>query len=300
MYAAVPYKNSNILSEQDYSTSKLRSSSSFFLSRLSSSLACSLRPGLTSSAPPSGCCKPGTWVREGFSCCLEGVVEAQTLWAGAAAVLREIEADEISRKMWKSNNQPASQQPSCPACHFCTFDQFCHQIRGPCFRFLKSKSQTWGPWFKVLLAAAGARRSWLVLWKSLEVVKRPPLCTTFLLFSCADKHCHSIWNMSPRVVESLRSTVSRRRGSDLGVRKPRGRERWCGVQLHTSTNLPPGATMIRLSLVPFGSQVNNQSTEGLGSNYAWPSDNGQAFLVLGLRNPNVNYVNMLNNNGRVG
>ena len=103
MFAAVPDKNSNILTEQDYSTSKLRSSSSFFLSRLSSSLACSLRPGLTSSAPPSGCCKPGTWVREGFSCCLEGVVEAQTLWAGAAAVLREIEADEIPRKKWKSN-----------------------------------------------------------------------------------------------------------------------------------------------------------------------------------------------------
>ena len=228
MFAAVPDKNSNILSEQDYSTSKLRSSSSFFLSRLSSSRACSLRPGLTSSAPPSGCCKPGTWVREGFSCCLEGVVEAQTLWAGAAALLWEIEADEIPRKKWKSNKKPASQQPSCPACHFCTFDQFCHQIRGPSFRFLKSKSQTWGPWFKVLLAAAGARRSWLVLWKSLEVLKRPPLFRALLLFSSADKQCHSIWNMNPGVAESLRSTVSRRRGSDLGVRKPRGRERWCG------------------------------------------------------------------------
>ena len=130
----------------------------------------------------------------------------------------------------KIQQKPASQQPSCPACHFCTFDQFCHQIRGPCFRFLKSGSQTWGPCFKVLLAAAGARRSWLVLWKSLEVVKRPPLLRASLLFflSTADKHCHSIWNMNPWVVESLRSTVSRRRGSDLGVRKPRGRERWCG------------------------------------------------------------------------
>ena len=35
--------------------------------------------------------------------------------------------------------------------------------------------------------------------------------------------------MNPGVVESLRSTVSRRRGSDLGVRKPRGRERCGGV-----------------------------------------------------------------------
>ena len=108
------------------STSKLRSSSSFLLSRSSSSLACFLNPGLTSSRA-SSCKVPGTWVNEGFSCCLEGVVEAQIFWAGAT-VLR-VKSYWLMKFYGEFPNDcsPASQQPRSPAGHFCTFDQFCHQ-----------------------------------------------------------------------------------------------------------------------------------------------------------------------------
>ena len=82
-------------------TWKPRSSSSFFLSRSSNSLACFLTPGLTSSRACS--CKPGTWVREGLSCCLEEVVEAQIFWAGATVLMREFKADEILWRMSKEN-----------------------------------------------------------------------------------------------------------------------------------------------------------------------------------------------------
>ena len=108
------------------STSKLRSSSSFLLSRSSSSLACFLNPGLTSSRA-SSCKVPGTWVNEGFSCCLEGVVEAQIFWAGATVL--GVKSYWLMKFYGEFPNDcsPASQQPRPPAGHFCTFDQFCHQ-----------------------------------------------------------------------------------------------------------------------------------------------------------------------------
>ena len=152
----------------NFSTSKLRSSSSFFLSRSSNSLACFLNPGLTSSRASS--CNPGTWVNEGFNCCLEGVVEAQIFWAGATVLgerkgwwnstPRMSESTEWAHYLHPSNRVP---QPAT----FAPLTSFAIKV-GVC------------------LATSGSRHCRLVLWNSREVLKRPPLSSAplgFKLFS---------------------------------------------------------------------------------------------------------------------